>query len=210
MPRLPVAFRQPGIRLLGHPLPPRSWACLAVGLPAAHLGGRTSTGFPRCTRMRCDRGGCPLYPGTAVPKRPVRDPRPPPAALQRQVPLPRCNFPPPRLRMTRHQRGFKQFTHPVFPLACDPRVERASLSFLPELHTPPLPAAHVEVGDGQTGTCPDYVTDMSQPSDLRNRSLRAPSCRTPLFCPGPVVRAGRARGWRRRFRTSTAPEVLLR
>ncbi len=85
--------------------------------------------------------------------------------------------------MTRHQRGFKQFTHPVFPLACDPRVERASLSFLPELHTPPLPAAHVEVGDGQTGTCPDYVTDMSQPSDLRNRSLRAPSCRTPYFHP---------------------------
>src|SRR5205823_9054292 len=48
------------------------------------------TGLPRSTRARCGRGGCPLYPGTAVLSRPALNHRPPPAASQRPVlhPLP--------------------------------------------------------------------------------------------------------------------------
>jgi hypothetical protein len=48
--------------LLGHPVPLRSWPLLTVGLPTHHFTCRTSTGFPRSARARCDRGGCPLYP----------------------------------------------------------------------------------------------------------------------------------------------------
>ncbi|PRX42831.1 hypothetical protein B0I32_1662 [Nonomuraea fuscirosea] len=40
--------------------PLRHYAFLAVGLPAT---GWTATGFPRCTRMRCDRSGRLLDPG---------------------------------------------------------------------------------------------------------------------------------------------------
>ena len=48
--------------LLEHP-----WPAEELGLPHGRLTGtptawRTSTGFPRSTRARHDRGGCPLYP----------------------------------------------------------------------------------------------------------------------------------------------------
>ncbi len=59
--RFPVAFRLPA-SLLGHPLPAGG-----LGLPCGRLTGpcqgRTPTGLSRFARMRCGRGGCPLYPG---------------------------------------------------------------------------------------------------------------------------------------------------
>lgn len=53
--------------------PPRTSASLTVGLPAATFRGRTSTGFPRCTRMRPDRGGRLLDPGAMVSTRQERN-----------------------------------------------------------------------------------------------------------------------------------------
>jgi hypothetical protein len=50
--------------------------------------------------------------------------------------------------MTRHHRGFTVVRPPGLPLACGPRMGRGPLGFYPELHTLPLPAAHVEVGTG--------------------------------------------------------------
>ena len=60
--RVPVSrcVSAAGVRFLVILCPPRSWASLAVGLPAK---GRTQTGFPRSARTSCDRGGCPLYSG---------------------------------------------------------------------------------------------------------------------------------------------------
>jgi hypothetical protein len=84
--------------------------------------------------------------------------------------------------MSRHQPSVRKCS-PVRPSpAYDPRMERASLGLLLELHTPPLLATHVEVGTGMLGTCQGYVT-ICWSSDLRNHSLRATSCRTPRFVP---------------------------
>ena len=60
--RFPVAFRLHGVRFLAILCPPRTWAFLAVGLPAREPG-RTPTGLSRFARLRFGRGGCPLYPG---------------------------------------------------------------------------------------------------------------------------------------------------
>jgi hypothetical protein len=60
----------------------------------------------------------------------------------------------PGLRLTRHHRGFTVVHPSGLPLACGPRMEREPLGFSPELHTPPLPTTHVEVGTG-TGHLPE-------------------------------------------------------
>jgi hypothetical protein len=82
--RVPVAFRPAGVGFLGHPVPAKSSAILAVGLPGTHRA-RTLTGFPRSACARCDRGGCPLCPGTAVFHGRLNANQPPPAAPQRPV-----------------------------------------------------------------------------------------------------------------------------
>ena len=92
--RFPAAFRPPALA---------SWSSCArwgagPSLRSAYRSccqGRTPTGLPRSARMSCGRGGCPLYPGTAVPARPAGHPRPPHAALQRPVPVPPSSNPPP-------------------------------------------------------------------------------------------------------------------
>ena len=60
----------------------------------------------------------------------------------------------PGLRLTRHHRGFTVVHPSGLPPACGPRMEREPLGFSPELHTPPLPTTHVEVGTG-TGHLPE-------------------------------------------------------
>ena len=99
-----------------------------------------------------------------------------------KVPVPRSCSHPPRLTMTRHQSRVHTCSPARPSPACDPRMERASLGLLLELHTPPLLATHVEAGTGTLGTCQGYVT-IDWSSDLRNHSLRATSCRTPRFFP---------------------------
>ncbi len=54
--------------LVGHPLRPGGWAFLTVGLPDQV---RTPSGFPRSAHARRDRGGRPVYPGTAVLSQPA-------------------------------------------------------------------------------------------------------------------------------------------
>lgn len=62
---VPVSCRlsATGIRFLVIQCPLENWASLTVGLPAPVTKDRTPTGLSRCTRMRYDRRGRPLYPG---------------------------------------------------------------------------------------------------------------------------------------------------
>jgi hypothetical protein len=52
-----------GIRFLGVLFPPRHSAFLTVGLPPQKTV-MDLTGLPRSTRLRYDRVGCQLYPGS--------------------------------------------------------------------------------------------------------------------------------------------------
>ena len=125
-----------------------SWAFLTVGLPVLEPRDRTPTGLPRCAPMRCGRVGCPLYPEDCGTHTVGGIHQPPHAAFQRPVPIPRCYDPSPGLTLTRHHRGFTDVHPSGLPLVCDHRMERRSLDLNPELHTPPLPAAHVGAGTG--------------------------------------------------------------
>ena len=104
-----------GICFLGILFPPKG-----VGLPYGRLtppnSGGDPAGFPRSTRTRIDRGGCPLYPGTVVLSRLDALHQPAPAAFssgQSCTPLKPSHLT--GVALTRHQRGFTCFTRPVFP-----------------------------------------------------------------------------------------------
>jgi hypothetical protein len=129
--RFPAAFRPPAFA---------SWASCSrqgIGLSLRSAcqqrpGWRhwTRTGFPRSTRMRCGRAGCPLYPrGDGVPcgHRCVRGRRLPPHS---GWPLPPRYCTPARdVRLTRHQQGFRVIHPSGLPLTCSTRPERAPLGF---------------------------------------------------------------------------------
>lgn len=131
--------------LVGHPVPAPE-----LGLPYGRLtppmtnrrGPDEISTFRTC---EIDRGGCPLYSGTAVLTQPTAALRLPPAASQRPVLHP---------SVASHLRGFRcrsirGFTHvhpSGLPLACGPRMERGPLGSSLKLPTPPLPATPVEVG----------------------------------------------------------------
>ncbi len=146
-----------GIRFSVILFPPGSWALLTVGLPDP--SGRTPTGFPRSARTSCDRGGRPLYPGDdgAHPDR--GDSRPAPAASQRPVPAPRQHPIRRGSRLTRHQRGFKQFARPVFPSPVAARMERAALGLDPRASHP----ADQEPDDARRGGDRPSSTDLELP-----------------------------------------------
>jgi hypothetical protein len=108
-----------GVGFLGHPVPAGE-----LGLPCGRLTGRlrvrTPTGFPRSTRVRYDRGGCPLNSGTAMLSRLTLSLQPAPAASQRPVlhPAGAVHRRGPRSRSI--IRGSLAFTRPVFPLPVAP------------------------------------------------------------------------------------------
>ena len=81
-----------GIRFSGHPIPAEGFR-LPRGRPTGPTIRRTPSGLPRSTRSRCDRGGCPLYPGDGGALPVKRPPSPAPAASQRPVPTLRWNIP---------------------------------------------------------------------------------------------------------------------
>jgi hypothetical protein len=126
MSRFPVAFRLPAFA---------SWPSFArwgTGPPlrsAYRPKGRTSTGLPCSARMRCGRGGCPLYPGGGGAHTGGSYARPPPAASQRPAPVPRpaTHHEGPSLRGI--SRGFKLFTRPAFPSPVAPGWSRGPLGF---------------------------------------------------------------------------------
>jgi hypothetical protein len=131
-----------GVRFSVIRFPPRSWALLTVGLPGKTTPARTSTGLPRSARVSYDRGGCPLYPGdggahpglSGVPSR-----RLPLLSGQSLHPAPTSHLT--RAHFTRHQRGFKQFTRPVFPSPAAVRMERATAWAFPQSFAPRRPGA---------------------------------------------------------------------
>jgi len=145
---LPFGYRR---SLLGHPIPAGE-----LGSPHGRLTEharervRTPTGLPRSARTSCDRGGCPLYPedGGAPPG--LRD------VLSRRLPLHggQSLHPAPTshlagLCFTRHQRGFKPFTRPVFPLPVAARMERAATWASPRgFRTPPAKSRRRTPGVG--------------------------------------------------------------
>jgi hypothetical protein len=70
--------------------------------------------------------------------------------------------------LTRHQRGFTQFTRPVFPSPAAARMERAAASAFPRASHPAdqEPTTHVEVGTGQRARTWNYslnVTSVDPP-----------------------------------------------
>ena len=90
----------------------------------------------------------------------------------------------PRLTFTRHQRGFSFIHPPGLPLTLCPRMERAPLGFSPSF-TPRRHRQRMSRWGQAMGTRPGYVTVNRRPSNRRNHSPRAPSCRTPVLLAGP-------------------------
>ncbi len=129
--RFPVAFRHAGIRFWVILCPLRSWAFLAVGLPATPTACRTPTGLPRSTRARHDRDGCPLYPedGGAHPTGNDVSGRHPPLPSGQSLD-PTCNIPPARVPPDEASSRVHRFTRPVFPFACGHRMERQPLGLI--------------------------------------------------------------------------------
>jgi hypothetical protein len=80
--------------------------------------------------------------------------------------------------MTRHQREFA-CAHPSgLPLACNPRMERASLGFSPDASNPAVTGDARQGRDGSSNTDPkSAVVYMTDPPIQRTRSYRATSCR---------------------------------
>jgi hypothetical protein len=140
MSRLPVAFRLPAIRFLAILCPLGTWASLTRPDPIGIVTLRTYEIRP---------GWVPSIPrGLRYPhdQRDIASRRTPPSNGRSLHPGTTSHHP--RSGLTRHQRGFT-YVHPSgLPLACDHRMERQPLGFSLELHTPPLPATHVEVGTG--------------------------------------------------------------
>jgi hypothetical protein len=88
------------------------------------------------------------------------------------------------IRLTRHQRGFKPFTRPVFPSPAAARMERAAASAFPRASHPIRPGAEQRTsGWGQaTEHGPgSRSTTSAEPPRLRHHSIRATSRRTTHF-----------------------------
>jgi hypothetical protein len=178
--RFPVAFPLPAFASRS------SCSRRGVGPPLRSAyrtrhAARTPTGLPRSARMSCDRGGCPLYPedGGALPGQVVSLT----GACRSAAASP---YTPPQLpidgdSLTRHQRGFTQFTRPVFPSPAAARMERAAASAFPRASHPAdqEPTTHVEVGTGQRARTWNYSLNITS-VDLQSvvHSQRATSRRT--------------------------------
>jgi hypothetical protein len=116
---LPVSRRlsAAGIRFSVIRYPPRDWALLTVGLPSApksEPGPRRGYRVPDARAATGEGalytpGTTVLYPGLGI----VPSRRLPLLSGPSLHPAPASHLA--RLRLTRHQPGFKQFTRPVFP-----------------------------------------------------------------------------------------------
>jgi hypothetical protein len=167
-----------GIRVLGHPSPAGG-----LGLPCGRLTGPQPRSpdpngvvtlhthemrpgrVPSIPRGRWCSCGWHRIPSRHLPLRSGQSLHPGTATT-------------PGSSVTRHHRGFTDIHPSGLPLACDPRVGRESSGVSPELHTPPLPATHVEVRTGTRALAWSTSPTSVDPPISRIHSLRAPSCRT--------------------------------
>ena len=120
MPRFPVAFRPPAFSFSVTRYPPGSWALLTVGLPSTLRARPDLDGVTAFRTHELRPGWVPSIPrGRRCSSRTEWRAQPAPAASQRPAldPAPTSHLA--RMHFTRHQRGFKQFTRPAIPLACD-------------------------------------------------------------------------------------------
>jgi len=144
----PSPFGTPALACWTILFPPRSSASLTVGLPATATG-RTSTGLPRCPRVRPDRGGRLLDPGAVVSTRQEGNV---PAGTRRFAAASPTPQPQRATRrgsaVTRHQRRFTLFARPIFLSPVAPEMAPGALRLSPGLRTPPLPATHARARTG--------------------------------------------------------------
>src|ERR1700716_923645 len=168
-----------GIRFSAILFPPGSWALLAVGLPNPRSGPRRGYHVPHA---RAATGEGALWtPGTTVLTPTEATSGRTPAASQRPVPAPRRTSHRQGSRLTRHQRGFKQFARPVFPSPVATRMERAALGLEPRASHPADqdPTTHARVGTGHRARTWNYTLNSHQSiSNPVVHSMRATSCRT--------------------------------
>ena len=174
-PRCPGFLSPFGCRhsLLGHPLPAGE-----LGLPHGRLTGhrrqgRTPTGLSRCTRMRCGRGGCPLYPedcgahtagwmsptatrrfATASPCTP--DPNDPSTGAS-------CNEASPRVH-TVHPSGL--------PLTCNPTDGTRVLGLSLRASHPAVTSDACRSGDGQWAPARATSPSPTRPPHVATRCVR--------------------------------------
>ena len=167
-----------GIRFSVILFPPGSWALLTVGLPAK-AGPRRGYHVPHA---RAATGMGALWtPGTTVLTPTEATTGRAPAASQRPVPAPRQTSHRQGSRLTRHQRGFKQFARPVFPSPVAARMERAALGLEPWASHPAdqEPTTHARVGTGHRARTWNYTLNSHQSiSNPVVHSMRATSRRT--------------------------------
>jgi len=168
-----------GVRFSIILFPPRDWAFLTVGLPAP--GGRTQTGLPRSARTSYDRGGSPLYPEDDGARPDLGD------VPSRRLPLHGGSSfnPAPASHLagvclTRHQRGFKQFSRPVFPSPVAARMEREPLGFPSSFAPRRYRQRTSRVGTGHRARARNYQLNITLGLILRPvvHSFRATSRRT--------------------------------
>jgi hypothetical protein len=167
-PRVPVAFRRTGIRLLGIPSRRRSSAPLTIGLPKPSRPG-PRRGF-HVSRIRDTTGvGAPYTPRPVVFPRPTLTARSPLAASSNgQALSPWYPSRRPGLEITRHQQGFTCVHPSGLPLArCSPGRNGGPSAFFPGLRTPT---------DRTRGRTPERGSISNTDRELRTRHNRPPTC----------------------------------
>ena len=173
MSRFPVVFRPPAFA---------SWSsCSRRGVrPSSRSAYRTNgPDLDGVTAFRTHEqrpGWAPSIPrGQRCSPRTGEDAQPAPVASQRLVPKPRRQHSTDaRLRLTRHQRGFKQFTRPVFPSPAAPGWNGSPSAFPPSF-APRRPGAGRRTSGAGTG----------HRARTRNNALRhRPSLQSSVFTRG--------------------------
>jgi hypothetical protein len=158
-----------GIRFSVIRFPPGGWALLTVGLPASDCC-RDPDGVTAFRTHELQSGWAPSGPrGQRCSRRPRR-------LKAGRLPLRngRSLHPAPALhhtglRITRHQRGFKQFARPIFPSPVTARMERAALGLEPRASHPAdqEPTTHAEVGTGHRARTWNYRSTHIRQSPIR-------------------------------------------
>ena len=141
--------------LLGHPVPAGGPGPSLRSAYRSCCQGRTPTGLPRSARVRCGRGGCPLYPGDCGARTAGRSS---PAAARRLAAARPCT---PVQRPTTGGflsrgiiKGSRSFTRPAFPWPVAPGGTGA-LGLPPRASHPAVTGGACRGGDRHHGHLPE-------------------------------------------------------